>query len=109
MSFNSPSCLSSTELLGTSSTIFLERGVVQRTSLLTSTTSRSGDNLAILLERPPEYHDPPVCLEFEREITPFKAQQCGLGSFGTSLALRPRKGSRENELGNTVRFSLLIG
>ena len=45
----------------------MEKGVVQRTSLLISSTSRSGDNLAILLERPPEYHDPLVCLEFERE------------------------------------------
>ena len=51
---------------------FLEKGVFQRTSLLISSTSWIGDNLAILLEKPTEghdpstgYHDNPVDLEFE--------------------------------------------
>ena len=42
-------------------------------------------------------------------IMPFKAQRGGLGSFGANLALWPRKGTGEKELGNTVEFRLLIG
>ena len=38
--------------------IFLEKGVVQRTCLLTNLTTRSCDNMAILLEKLPEYHEP---------------------------------------------------
>ena len=48
--------------------MFLEKGVVQRTSLLTDLTSRSGDNLAILLERHLEYHEPPYVTDGERNL-----------------------------------------
>ena len=67
--------------------IFLEKGVVQRTSLLISSTSRSGDNLAILLEGPAEYHDPhigyhdiPVDLEFKRESCLSRHNEVVLGA-----------------------------
>ena len=39
--------------------IFLEKGVVQRSGLLTNLTTQSCDNMAILPERHPEYHGPP--------------------------------------------------
>jgi hypothetical protein len=40
---------------------FLEKKAIQRTSLLMNLTARSCENMAILLERHPEYHEPPVC------------------------------------------------
>jgi hypothetical protein len=40
---------------------FLEKRVIQRTSLLMNLTTWSCENMAILLERHPEYHEPPVC------------------------------------------------
>jgi hypothetical protein len=41
---------------------FLEKRAIQRTSLLMNLTTRSCKNMAMLLERHPEYHEPPVCL-----------------------------------------------
>jgi hypothetical protein len=40
---------------------FLEKKAIQRTSLLMNLTTRSCKNMAILLERHPEYHEPPMC------------------------------------------------
>jgi hypothetical protein len=40
---------------------FLEKRAIQRTNLLMNLTTRSCGNMAILLERHPEYHEPPVC------------------------------------------------
>ena len=48
--------------------VSLEKEAAQRSSLLTNLTSRSGDNLAILLERRPEYYKPPYVTEFERSL-----------------------------------------
>jgi hypothetical protein len=40
---------------------FLEKRAIQRTSLLMNLATRSCKNMAILLERHPEYHEPTVC------------------------------------------------
>jgi hypothetical protein len=40
---------------------FLEKGAIQRTSLLMNLTTRSCGSMAILLERHLEYHKPPIC------------------------------------------------
>jgi hypothetical protein len=40
---------------------FLEKGAIQRTSLLMNLTTRSCGNMAILLERHLEYHEPSIC------------------------------------------------
>jgi hypothetical protein len=45
---------------------FLEKGAIQRTNLLVNLTTQSCSNMAILLERHPEYHEPPIC-HFVRE------------------------------------------
>jgi hypothetical protein len=40
---------------------FLEKRAIQRTGLLMNLTTRSCKNMAILLERHLEYHEPPMC------------------------------------------------
>jgi hypothetical protein len=39
----------------------LEKEPIQRTGLLMNLTTRSCENMAILLVRHPEYHEPPIC------------------------------------------------
>jgi hypothetical protein len=48
---------------------FLEKRAIQRTSLLMNLTTRSCENMAILLERHPEYHN-------HRYVTKFKRESC---------------------------------
>jgi hypothetical protein len=49
---------------------FLEKRAIQRTSLLMNWTTRSCENMATLLARPPEYHEPPVCHWVQEGILP---------------------------------------
>jgi hypothetical protein len=61
LSFNSPSLLIKLNQLAQGVQYsFLEKGAVQRTSVLMNSTTRSCDNMTILLERQLEYHEPPV-------------------------------------------------
>jgi hypothetical protein len=51
---------------------FLEKRAIQRTSLLMNLTTWSCENMAILLVRHPEYHEPPICHQVQEGILLYK-------------------------------------